>query len=154
MRKKDPMPAQNAARVILCLLILIILPGCREGRLTSTPVAAEALSDAYFTETPVPACGSLPNIKLEVHTISANSAQIRITGLKPYETVYTIFRSQAEDSEKKIECCPGETADENGVYEYSAGLRGSTIDTAFTNWEVKVIHSNGAACMRFMLPDP
>jgi hypothetical protein len=109
--------------------------------------------DSYLSETPVPECVSLPEISLEVTLLSENSAQVRITGLKPNEPVYTIFSSQTDNGAKSTECCPGETASEKGIYEYSIGLRGAEVDLEFTDWQVRVIHSGGAACAEFTLPD-
>lgn len=143
----------NRVPAILCtsLLALFILYGCQPPVGISTPV--EITFEPDLTETPVPDCVSLPDVKLKVILLSENSVQVRITGLQPNEPVYTIFSSQAEDGKRKsTECCPGETASAEGIYEYSIGLRGPEIDREFTDWRVQVIHSRGAACSAFILP--
>lgn len=147
------MPKRITTMPGVCLLALIILSGCRAGDFPTPRVEIETAVDSYLSETPVPECVSLPGISLEVTLLSENSPQVRIKGLKPNEPVYIIFSSQTDDGAKSTECCPGETASEKGIYEYSIGLRGAEVDREFTDWQVRVIHSRGAACAEFTLPD-
>ena len=152
-RKKVVMSKRAVALPGGILLALLILSACQPGDTPTVMVEVEPLVEPYLSETPVPECISLPDVKLDVTLLSEDSAQARITGLKPNEPVYTIFSSQTEDGNgKSTECCPGEFASEDGSYEYSVKLRGPDMDREFTNWLVRVIHSRGAACAEFVLP--
>jgi hypothetical protein len=152
-RRKDGMSKRITTIPVVCLLALTIISGCQAGDFSTPRVEIGTEAGPYLNETPVPECVSLPGISLEVILLSENSAQVRITGLQANEPVYTIFRSQTDDGAKSTECCPGETASEKGIYEYSVGLRGAEVDREFTDCQVRVIHSRGAACAEFTLPD-
>lgn len=145
----------NFNQKIVYLISILILCSCQSTPNTTvpaTPVVVEILSMPDWTETPAPACISLPEIQLSIDLLSENSVHIKITGLEPNEPVYTIFNSRYEEKEKSVSCCPGEVADEQGNYEYNAGLRGQETDAEFINWHVQVVHSRGSACTDFILP--
>ena len=149
------MSPRGAAKVCIFLVTIALLSGCQGNDIpvTST-VVVEVSTETYLpTDTPVPDCVALPDVHLEVKVLSENSTQIKVTGLQPKEAIYTIFSSEAEDkSQTRIECCPGETADQDGIYESSMVLRAKNKPTGFKNWKVQVIHSRGAACAEFVLP--
>lgn len=154
-------------KVINCLLFVTFLVGCQSFQKSDVPATSAVeihvspdslidtpveISEPYLTETPVPACVSLPGVELSVELSSANSIHIKITGLVPNESVYTIFASEFPGQKKTVSCCEQEFADENGVYEYSVRLRGQDIDAGFKVWQVWVIHSRGSTCSEFSLP--
>ena len=145
------------AEVIVCLVVIALLFGCQS--LPNAPVPATSTVEVQIStalplnQTPVPACVTLPEVELHIDILSENSVHLRITGLMPNEPVFTIFSSKFEEEEKSISCCPGEFADENGVYEYEVGLRSQTFDAEFKEWQVQVVHSRGSLCTEFVLPD-
>jgi hypothetical protein len=144
-------PVEKFAKIAICLVTATFLFSCQP--IHATPVDVIQISpEPYLTETPVPACVSLPDIKLSIELLSENSVHLTITGLVPNEPVYTIFSSEFKGSKRTIGCCEREFADENGVYEYSVGLRGQDVDAEFKEWQVWVIHSRGSTCTEFALP--
>lgn len=143
--------------VIICLIVIAFLFGCQPIPNATAPatstVEVQFSTALYVTETPVPACVSLPDVELYIEILSENSVRLKITGLMPNEPVYTIFSSEIQNRKKSIGCCLEEFADENGAYEYAVGLRSQTIDYEFKEWQVQVVHSRGSTCTEFVLPD-
>lgn len=147
---------ERIVRAGFCLVIIAVLFGCKPIVATiiptSSPDKIQISTASYLTETPVPACVMLPDVRLIVTLLSDNSVQIKIVGLKSYEPVYTIFSSESEGKTKKIECCEGETASGNGNYQYTQVLRSQNVDNEFKDWQVQIFHSRGATCTNFTLP--
>jgi hypothetical protein len=144
------------AKIFLFLVVTSSLFGCQPldtAPISTAPdVEVQILTPSLLTETPIPACISLPGVQLNVDISSENSVHLKITGLEPNEAVYMIFSSQFEQDEKTIGCCEGEFADENGNYQHSVGLRGDEIDSEFKDWQLRVVHSRGSTCTEFSLP--
>jgi hypothetical protein len=143
-------------KLAVSLAIFVGLFGCEStGELPSPTISnsdVQISTMPYLTETPVPACVSIPDVKLNVQILSDNAVQIEIAGLQPNEPVYTIFSSESQGKVRRIECCEKETANGNGNYQYTQVLRGENIDVEFKDWQVQVIHSGSAACTNFKLP--
>lgn len=137
--------------ITACLLSVLFLSGCQYGESTS-PVETIVETESYSTETPIPECVVLPDIKISIVFLSESSIQLRVVGLKPNEPVYTILSSTFEDKKISTSCCDGEFADANGVYDYSVGLRDENAGLEYTEWKVWVVHSRGATCTEFSFP--
>ncbi|SRR6266511_195170 len=90
---------------------------------SATPLNSE--QEEWINEAPV---------EIKAETISENSVKVNITGLVPLEPVMVVLYSDAHGQSKRIECCPGEIANENGDYEFSTGLRGQDKDVEFKDW--------------------
>lgn len=144
------------AQSSIYIMIVVILIGCQKinnSTVSDTPTSdIQITTSQYLTETPTPACVFLPDVKLDVLLLSDSSAQVKITGLKPNETVYTLLSSEFQEKERKIECCLSEVANENGMYEYSVKVRSQQEYAEFKDWQVQVFHSRGATCANFKFP--
>jgi hypothetical protein len=142
------------AEIYLFLAMVGSLFGCQPldtAPTSTTPlVEVQILTPSLLTETPVPACRDISGIEFFVELLSENSIHLRITGLVPNEMVHAIFSSQIKGQER--EKTVSGPADENGVFEYSVGLRGQNIDTEFKDWQIRVVHSRGATCTEVSLP--
>ena len=93
------MRLHSLANVIYCLIAAAFLLGCQPFNTPPLPAVSTLIEtpieiqESYLTETPVPACVSLPDVKLRVDILSKNSVRMRITGLVPNEPVYIILSS-------------------------------------------------------------
>lgn len=142
---------------IFLTFVVAVLPGCQPVGNAIIPtnstvdVLVSTVLSPYLTETPLPACVSLPDVELTVEMLSDDSVKFKITGLKPNEPVYTLFSSELKNKGARSTGW-GEKADENGAYESKVRLRGPMDDLDFKDWQMKVIHSRGSTCADFSLP--
>lgn len=137
--------------ITACLISILFLIGCQQGQPTS-PVEMQAETDVPLTETPIPECVVLPDVKISIEILSESSVHLKVVGLKPNEPVYTILSSTFEDKKVSTSCCDGEFADSNGIYEYTVGLREPNAGLEYKEWKVLVMHSRGATCTEFSFP--
>jgi hypothetical protein len=140
--------------MIITLALAGVLPGCQPSNSTSYPTSPplELLvwTPSPLTETPLPACVDLSDVKLYAVMSSEFSVQVKITGLVPNEDVRAIFSSKSKRGE--LETIAYGTADKTGAFEYLQRLRGYGIEPEFKNWQIRIIHSRGATCAEIDLP--
>ena len=143
-------------KITIYIVCVAVLAGCYSIDKTATPATStfsvQVSTAPYLTETPIPACVSLPNVKLDVMLLPDNAVQIKVTGLQPNELVYMVFSSESQGKVKRIECCAAETAIGDGSYNQVQVLRGQSIDVEFKHWQVHAVHSRGSTCAEFVLP--
>ena len=115
------------------------------------PVELQIFTPSLLTETPIPPCVSIPDVKLSVVLLSENSVHIKITGLMSKEAVQAIYGSTINGQKREITVSG--TTDEKGIFEDSRGLRGQEIDSEHKDWQIRVVHSRGSACTEISLPE-
>ena len=146
---KLPLVRHYVKKLALILTLLFVV-GCSPK--TGTNVSVQVSTALPLTETSTPACMEVLGIDIEVVPISANGVTLKVTGLTPKEPVRIVLYSEFKGQGRRIECCPEETANENGDYEFTTGLKSENHDVEFKDWHVQIVHSKGVACTSFTLP--